>query len=36
MLKVAGILNYLVEHFPKVVYTLPPDPHYKPNDREGA
>lgn len=36
LLKVSGILNYLVDHFPKVVYTLPPDPHYKPNDREGA
>ena len=36
LLKVAGILNYLVEHFPKVVYTLPPDPHSTPNEREGA
>ncbi len=36
MLKVSGILNYLVDHFPKVVYTLPPEPNYKSNDREGA
>ena len=35
-LKVSGILRYLVEHFPKVVYTLPPTPHYKPLDRDGA
>ena len=31
-----GLLHYLVEHFPKVVHTLPPAPHYKSADREGA
>jgi CBS domain-containing protein len=31
-----GILHYLVQHFPKVVYTLPPAPHYKSAEREGA
>lgn len=36
MLKVSGILHYLVEHFPKVVYTLPPEPHHKTTTREGA
>jgi CBS domain-containing protein len=36
VLKVSGLLHYLVEHFPKVVYTLPPEPHYKPVAREGA
>jgi CBS domain-containing protein len=36
VLKVSGLLHYLVEHFPKVVYTLPPEPHYKPGSREGA
>ena len=36
LLKVSGILHYLVEHFPKVVYTLPPEPHYKTTTREGA
>jgi hypothetical protein len=25
-----------VEHFPKIVHTLPPEPHYKTADREGA
>jgi predicted transcriptional regulator len=36
ILKVSGILHYLVEHFPKVVYTLPPSPHHKAATREGA
>lgn len=36
LLKVTGILRYLVEHFPKVVYTLPPAPHHKTSEREGA
>ena len=36
VLKVSGLLHYLVENFPKVVYTLPPEPHYKPGAREGA
>jgi CBS domain-containing protein len=36
VLKVSGLMLYLVEHFPKVVYTLPPEPHYKAAEREGA
>ena len=36
VLKVSGLMLYLVEHFPKVVYTLPPEPHYKVAEREGA
>jgi CBS domain-containing protein len=36
VLKVSGLLHYLVEHFPKVIYTLPPEPHYRPVAREGA
>jgi len=33
---VQGILRYLVEHFPAVVYNLPPEPHHSMNEREGA
>ncbi len=36
LLKVTGILRYLVEHFPNVVYTLPPAPHHSTQQREGA
>ena len=36
LLKVSGILHYLVEHFPEVVYTLPPKPHHMHKEREGA
>jgi len=36
VLSARSILHYLVEHFPKVVYTLPPTPHHKPQEREGA
>jgi hypothetical protein len=36
LLKVSGILHYLVEHVSKVVYTLPPEPHYSTQQREGA
>jgi CBS domain-containing protein len=36
VLSAASILHYLVEHFPKVVYTLPPAPHHKTQAREGA
>ncbi len=32
----AGILHYLAEHFPKVIYTLPPAPHHTTQTREGA
>lgn len=36
VLGVSGILHYLVEDFPKVVYTLPPQPHHTMQQREGA
>jgi CBS domain-containing protein len=36
MLKTSGILRYLVEHFPTVIYTLPPAPHHATQNREGA
>jgi CBS domain-containing protein len=35
-LKVSHILRYLVEHFPAIVYNLPPKPHLKTHEREGA
>lgn len=36
ILGAAGILEYLVEHFPQVIYTLPPQPHPTTQEREGA
>jgi predicted transcriptional regulator len=36
VVKVSGILRFLVEHFPKMVYTLPPAPHHNMQQREGA
>lgn len=33
---VSGILRYLVEHFPRIVYTLPPSPHHKMEERDGG
>ncbi len=33
---VSGILHFLVEHFPAVVYTLPPTPRHWAQEREGA
>jgi predicted transcriptional regulator len=36
VVKVSGILRYLVEHFPQVIYTLPPSPHHNMQQREGA
>jgi len=36
LVKVSGILHYLVQHFPSVVYTLPPTPHHATQEREGA
>lgn len=36
MLKSSGILHYLVEHFPAVIYNLPPAPHHAAADRDGA
>jgi CBS domain-containing protein len=34
--RVTGILRYLVEHFPSIVYNLPPKPHHSTQHREGA
>lgn len=36
MVKVSGILRYLVEHFPRAVYTLPPEPNRPLKERDGA
>lgn len=36
LLRVAGIMRYLVEHFPKIVYNQPPVAQAPPQDREGA
>lgn len=36
LLKLEGILHYLVEHFPAVIHTLPPEPHHSTKAREGA
>jgi CBS domain-containing protein len=36
LLKVENILHYLVEHFPSVIYNLPPEPHHATQSREGA
>jgi CBS domain-containing protein len=33
---VGGIVNYLVEHFPQAIYTLPPEPGKRYMQREGA
>ena len=33
---VAGILRFLVEHFPRIIYTLPPSPHHKMGERDGG
>jgi CBS domain-containing protein len=34
--KVSAIIHYLAEHFPQVIYTLPPAPHSNQQEREGA
>lgn len=36
LVKVSGIMRYLVEHFPKTVYNQPPVTQRPPHDREGA
>ena len=36
LVKTSGILHYLVEHFPSVIYNLPPTPHHSTQQREGA
>jgi predicted transcriptional regulator len=36
IIKVEAILHYLAEHFPAVIYNLPPEPHHATHEREGA
>lgn len=36
VVKVTGIVNYLVDHFPKAVFNLPPQPNPVTTEREGA
>ena len=36
VLSVKRIVHYLVEHFPAIVYNLPPDPKSVPHEAEGA
>jgi CBS domain-containing protein len=36
ILKMEGILHYLIEHFPAVIYNLPPEPHHAARDTDGA
>lgn len=31
-----GIIHYLAEHIPTVIYNLPPEPHHTTQQREGA
>jgi len=36
IVKVSGILDYFVEHFPQTVFNLPPEPNTVISEREGA
>lgn len=36
LVKTSLLVHYLVEHFPEVIYNLPPDPHHVTQEREGA
>jgi CBS domain-containing protein len=36
MITAEGIMHYLAEHFPMVIYNLPPEPHHATHEREGA
>ncbi len=36
LIRASQIIHYLVEYFPKTVYTLPPQPHAMTHEREGA
>jgi CBS domain-containing protein len=36
VLSVKRIVHYLVEHFPRTIYTLPPEPNAFPQEAEGA
>jgi CBS domain-containing protein len=36
IVRVEGIMHFLVEHFPTMIYNLPPEPHHSMQSREGA
>jgi CBS domain-containing protein len=36
LLKVRGIVHFLVDHFPNAIYNLPPEPRLVSQSREGA
>ncbi len=36
LVKVSGVVHYLVEHFPETIYNLPPVPGQISTEREGA
>lgn len=36
LVKTATLVHYLVDHFPSIVYNLPPNPHHGAQQREGA
>jgi len=36
VLTVAGIIRYMVDHFPEAIYNLPPEPNAVTSEREGA
>lgn len=36
LVKTSLLVHYLVEHFPEVIYNLPPNPHHVTQEREGA
>jgi len=36
VVQVSGIVHFLVEHFPRTIYNLPPVPHPVTHDREGS
>ena len=36
VLKMEGILHYLIEHFQAMIYNLPPEPHHAARESHGA
>jgi len=36
IVSIKQVIHYLVEHFPAIIYNLPPDPDAIPHQREGA
>ena len=34
VIKIESIVHYLAEHFPKLVYNLPPEPHHSTRERK--